>query len=211
MGEQPVLPPPGDSLGEQLRAAIDRLPEGPMRLGEVVAIFGDEGLLLLTALMVLVFLVPVSIPGVSTVFGGAILLVGLSRLRGRPLWLPGKLRERELPGTRVRAALETGLAWARRFERISKPHRLAWLVERRGWLLTGNLAFTSAAALLMAPLGLIPFSNTLPAIALLFYAIGFIQRDGGAVLAGHLAQVATIVYFAFLAMGGTAALSALLG
>ncbi|ODS64930.1 MAG: exopolysaccharide biosynthesis protein [Arenimonas sp. SCN 70-307] len=206
-----IQPPPADSLGEQLRAAIDRLPSGPMRLGEVVDIFGDEGLLLLTALMVLVFLVPVSIPGVSTVFGGAILLVGLSRLRGRPLWLPAKLRERELPGAKVRAALETGLVWARRFERISKPHRLAWLVVGRGWRLTGDLAFTSAAGLLMAPLGLVPFSNTLPAIALLLYAIGFIQRDGGAVLVGHLAQVATVAYFAFLALGGGAALSALFG
>lgn len=211
MSEAPFLPPPGDSLGEQLRAAIDRLPEGPMRLGALVEVFGDEGLLLLTALMVLVFLVPVSIPGVSTVFGAAILLVGLSRLRGRPLWLPAKLRDRELPGAKVRAALETGLAWARRFERISRPHRQAWLVEKRGWRLTGDLAFTSSALLLMAPLGLVPFSNTLPAIALLLYAIGFIQRDGGAVLAGHLAQLATIVYFAFLAAGGGAAVSALLG
>lgn len=204
-------PAPEESLGEQLRAAIDRLPEGSLRLGEVVDIFGDEGLLLLTALMVLVFLVPVSIPGVSTVFGGAIALVGLSRLRGRPLWLPAKLRERALPGDKVRAALETGLVWARRFERISKPHRLAWLVVGRGWRLTGDLAFTSAAGLLMAPLGLVPFSNTLPAIALLLYAIGFIQRDGGAVLVGHLAQLATVVYFVFLAVGGTAAVSALLG
>lgn len=211
MSEGLPLPPPGDSLSDQLRMAIDRLPEGSLRLGEVVDIFGDEGLLLLTALMVLVFLVPVSIPGVSTVFGGAILLVGLSRLRGRPLWLPGKLRNRELPGAKVRAALETGLTWARRFERISKPHRLAWLVERRGWRLTGDLAFTSAAGLLMAPLGLVPFSNTLPAIALLLYAIGFIQRDGGAVLVGHVAQVATVLYFTFLALGGGAAISALIG
>ncbi|MBY4597076.1 exopolysaccharide biosynthesis protein [bacterium BD-1] len=173
--------------------------------------FGDEGLLLVTALMVLVFLVPVSIPGVSTVFGGAILLVGISRLSGRPVWLPRRLRERPLPGDKVRAALGAGLKWVHRFERISRPHRMRWLVERPGWRLTGDLAFTNAALLLMAPLGFVPFSNTLPGIALLFYAIGFIQRDGVSVLIGHVAQVATIAYFILLAAGGGAAFKAVQG
>ena len=117
------------SLGEQLAAAIATVPEGSLELGKLMDQFGDEGLLLVTALMVLVFLVPVSIPGVSTVFGGAILLVGISRIRGRPMWLPRKLRERPLPGAKVRAALQAGLKWVHRFERISRPHRLAWLVE----------------------------------------------------------------------------------
>ena len=196
------------SLGEQLREAIANVPEGSLRLGGLLDQFGDEGLLLLSALMVLVFLVPVSIPGVSTVFGGAILLVGISRIRGRPLWLPRRLQERELPGEKVRSALQAGLKWVQRFERISRPGRLAWLADRSGWRLTGNLAFTSSAILLMAPLGLVPFSNTLPAIALLFYAIGFIQRDGGAILIGHVAQLATMVYFALLALGGGAAVQA---
>ena len=65
-----------------------------------------------------------------------------------------------------------------------------------------NLAFVLGALLLMAPFGFVPFSNTLPAIALLLLAIGFLQRDGGAVLLGHLANVATIVYFAVLIGGG---------
>lgn len=204
------LPPDaGRSLGEQLADAIARVGDGSLELGQLMEQFGDEGLLLVTALMVLVFLVPVSIPGVSTVFGGAILLVGISRISGRPMWLPRKLRERPLPGDKVRAALGAGLKWVHRFERISRPHRLRWLVERPGWRLTGDVAFTSAALLLMAPLGFVPFSNTLPGIALLFYAIGFIQRDGGSVLVGHVAQLATIAYFLLLAAGGGAAFKAI--
>ena len=38
--------------------------------------------------------------------------------------------------------------------------------------------------------------------ALLLYAIGFIQRDGGAILLGHLANIGTIVYFSVLIGGG---------
>jgi len=58
------------------------------------------------------------------------------------------------------------------------------------------------AVLLMAPFGFIPFSNTVPGVALLFLAVGLIQRDGTAVLLGHLANVASIAYFGVLIGGG---------
>ena len=190
------------SLGEQLDAIIRDLPPDRITLGELLAVFGDEGLLLLTILLTLVFLIPVSIPGVSTVFGAAILLVGISRVGGRPLWLPGKLREKPLPAARLKPGLVRGMSWVRRMERVSRPHRLPALVQGRTAQLVTNLAFVLAALLLMAPFGFIPFSNTLPGLALLFYAVGLIQRDGGAVLLGHLANIGTMIYFGILIGGG---------
>ena len=194
--------PQDASLREQLSGMIERLPEGSLPLGGLLDQFGDEGLLLLTIILTLVFLIPVSIPGVSTAFGAAILLVGISRVLRRPLWLPAKLRERALPAARLRPALSGGLHWVRRLEKISRPYRLRRLVDGRAQGIFNNLAFILAALLLMLPFGLVPFSNTLPALALLAYAIGFIQRDGGAVLLGHLANVGTIVYFSVLIGGG---------
>lgn len=190
------------ALGEQLAAIIEQLPEDSLTLGELLEVFGEEGLLLLTILLTIVFLIPVSIPGVSTVFGGAILLIGISRLFGRPLWLPRRLREKALPAARLRPALTRGMAWVRRLERISRPHRLPLLADGRAANIFNNLAFILAALLLMAPFGFVPFSNTLPGVALLFYAIGFIQRDGVAVLLGHVSNIATIVYFGILIGGG---------
>jgi len=190
------------SLGEQLAAIIEALPADHLTLGELLEVFGDEGLLLLTMLLTLVFLIPVSIPGVSTVFGAAILLVGISRLAGRPLWLPARLRRRPLPADRLRPGLTGGMVWVRRLERISRPHRLPGLAKGRAQDLFNNLAFILAALLLMAPFGFVPFSNTLPALALLFFAAGMIQRDGVAILLGHLANVGTIIYFGILIGGG---------
>ncbi|NJM44254.1 MAG: exopolysaccharide biosynthesis protein, partial [Brachymonas sp.] len=37
-------------------------------------------------------LLPVSIPGVSTVFGLLILFIGISETLRMPIWLPGKVR-----------------------------------------------------------------------------------------------------------------------
>lgn len=197
------------SLAEQLQRLIDGLPADGLALGALLDAVGEEGLLLLSLLLVLVFLIPVSIPGVSTVFGAAILMVGLSRLSGRPLWIPARLKQRQLPSERVRAGLSSGLVWVHRLERISRPHRLPSLADGRGIGLVNNLAFISAALLLMAPFGFVPFSNTLPALALLFYAVGLIQRDGLAILIGHVAQLATVIYFGVLIGAGGLALGQL--
>ena len=193
---------PAASLGQQLADIIERLPPHALSLGELLDVFSDEGLLLLTILLTLVFLIPVSIPGVSTVFGAAILLVGVSRLINRPLWLPQRVKHKALPAARLRPGLTAGLVWVRRMEKISRPHRLRLFVDGPGQGVINNLAFILAALLLMAPFGFVPFSNTLPALALLLYAIGFIQRDGGAILLGHLANIGTIVYFSVLIGGG---------
>ena len=195
-------PDPAASLGQQLADIIERLPPDALSLGELLDVFSDEGLLLLTILLTLVFLIPVSIPGVSTVFGAAILLVGVSRLINRPLWLPQRVKHKALPADRLRPGLTAGLVWVRRMEKISRPHRLRLFVDGPGQGVINNLAFILAALLLMAPFGFVPFSNTLPALALLLYAIGFIQRDGGAILLGHLANIGTIVYFSVLIGGG---------
>lgn len=202
MDPQQARAPGSAALGEQLARIIDELPADKLTLGELLDVFGDEGLLLLTMLLTLVFLIPVSIPGVSTVFGAAILLVGISRLLGRSLWLPRSLRDKALPADKLRPGLAHGMAWVRRLERISRPHRLRGFVDGRAANLFNNLAFILAALLLMAPFGFVPFSNTLPALALLFFAAGMIQRDGGAILLGHLANLGTIVYFGILIAGG---------
>ena len=201
---------PAASLGQQLADIIERLPPDALSLGELLDVFSDEGLLLLTILLTLVFLIPVSIPGVSTVFGAAILLVGISRVFRRPLWLPAKLRARALPAARLRPALDGGLHWVRRLEKISKPYRLRGMVEGMLAGLFNNLAFILAALLLMAPFGFVPFSNTLPGLALLLYAIGMIQRDGTAILLGHLANIGTLIYFGILIGGGGMAAHGLL-
>jgi len=192
-----------ESLGEKLDGIIRNLPPDRVTLAEIRDLLGQEGLLLLTAFLTLVFLIPVSIPGVSTVFGAAILLIGFSRLFNCTLWLPKRVGERQLPADQLRGALQKGLIWFHRLERISRPHRLNWMNTRGLMSVLNNCALILGAVLLMAPFGLVPFSNTLPAVALLFLAIGLLERDGICIIVGHLTNLATIIYFTLLIAGGS--------
>lgn len=205
-----LAPIPSGAIGEKIEAVIKGLPPDAVTLSQIRDLIGQDGLLVLTAFLTIVFMVPVSIPGVSTVFGAGILLIGISRLFGRSLWLPRRIAARRLPSERLRAALGQGEKWVRRLERISRPHRMGWIVAEGLPERLTNGALIAGALLLMAPFGLIPFSNTLPALALLFLTIGLLQRDGLCVLFGHLVNLASAAYFAFLILGGGAALRGLL-
>lgn len=195
-----------DSPVERLKTIIKHLPPDEVTLAEIRDLFGEDGLLLLTILLTIIFLIPVSIPGTSTVFGGAIMLIGVSRLLNRTLWLPTRFLKRRLPSDRLSGDLHRGLRWFQRLERISRSRRLTCLTCDGIVGSINNCAIIVGSGLLMAPFGFIPFSNTLPALALLFFAIGLLQRDGLFVLAGHAANFVTIAYFTFLMAGGGAAL-----
>jgi hypothetical protein len=190
------------SAAEKLEAAIEALPAGSVTLAQVRDLVGSDGLMVLTAFLTIVFLVPVSVPGMSTVFGAGILLIGVSRLFRLELWLPGRIERRLVSTEGLRSALRRGLVWFRRLERVSRPQRLPWAASEGPVRVVNDCAIILGAALLMAPFGLIPFSNTFPAVAILFLAIGSLQRDGLFILLGHLSNLVTIAYFALLIGGG---------
>jgi hypothetical protein len=191
-----------EPLSQRLRTLVRSMPRTGITLSELVHRVGNDGLLILTALLTLVFLIPVSIPGVSTVFGGAILLIGLSRLLRRELWIPARIEHKVIGTKKLRPLLRKALPWLQKIERVSRPNRIQWLVAEGPVAHLNNASLILGAILLMMPFGLIPFSNTFPAIALLFFAIGLLQRDGVCVLLGHVSNVATIAYFALLIGGG---------
>ena len=187
-----------ESLGQKIELIIQKLPPKHVNFIEIVEIVGKDSLILLAVFLSLIFLVPVSIPGVSTVFGAGILLIGITRLLNLKPWLPEVIAKRQMSSELLRDGLGRALVWFRRLEKISRPHRLPQLAAA-GWVIPVNhLAFIFAALLLMLPFGLVPFSNTLPAMALNFFCTGMLQRDGFFMLLGHLTNFVTVIYFGVL-------------
>jgi hypothetical protein len=193
------------TLREKLSDVIDKLPPDSITLAAVLDLIAREGLLLFCVFLTLPFMVPVSIPGVSTVFGAIILLIGLSVMLDRKPWLPKRFMNRPFPAAKLGAALRKGAVWLQRLERLSHP-RLRGLTHGRAVSRLNGFMVVLGAVLLMAPFGLVPLTNTLPGLAILFLAIGILQRDGGCILLGYLTNLATIIYFALLVGTGAFAL-----
>ena len=167
-------------------------------LREILALVGEQGLLLMCAVLTVPFLLPVSIPGVSTVFGLAIILISIGITLNRQPWLPRRIMDRPIDAEKLVPTLEKGAGLVRRIEAVIHP-RLHGLTGGAAINRFNGLMLILGGVLLMFPLGLVPFSNTLPAFAILFLCIGMSQRDGWLVIAGYATTVATIVYFSLLA------------
>lgn len=82
-----------------------------------------------------------------------------------------------------------------------------WLRFRLASLTTGQwmnringLILTLSGILLLFPMGPIPFSNTLPALAIILLVLGMLQRDGVFIIAGYVTFLITDIYFAGLAL-----------
>jgi hypothetical protein len=154
------------------------------------------------------FLVPVSIPGVSTVFGLLVILIGVGLAGNRLPWLPDRLMKRPVPSDKLSSAFEQGARLVARIERWLHP-RLAPLTRGRTMTRVNGLTIVAGGVLLMFPFGFVPFSNTLPAAACLAVALGMLEEDGACVLAGYALVLATVVYFGVLLYGAWAAGSGL--
>lgn len=179
-------------MSEQLASRTDRV-----SIGELLDGLGRASLGL--GLMVPSLLAMIPLPGpFGVLFGtmiGAIavqVMMGETRLR-----LPRFLAVRTIPPAAVGTALRrfaTPLQWA---ERLSTPRRLLPL--------TGRVArVVLAAPLLIMAMTItlpIPLGNGLPAAAVIIFALGFMERDGLAILAAlglcvvALAWTAALIFF----------------
>ncbi|WP_296020868.1 exopolysaccharide biosynthesis protein [uncultured Agrobacterium sp.] len=187
-----------ENLSTVLQRLIDQLRGKTITLRELMEAIGEQGLLLMCAIASLPFLIPVSIPGVSTVFGAAIIMISLAVTLNRLPWLPKRILDKQMETARLVPALQKGINIVSWLDRYIRPRMLSLttgLVMNR----VNGLAIMSAGLLLMMPLGFIPFSNTLPGVAILLFSAGMIQRDGATVLGGYLFLSLTVVYFAALA------------
>lgn len=199
-----------ETLYAALTRAIDSIDGPTLTLRRLLFLVGEHGLLFLCALLAIPFLIPVSIPGVSTVFGAAIILVSIGITTNRMPWLPDRLMDKELDAVTLTGILRRGANIVAKLEAYIRPRAQA--ITGSGFASRINgLALIFAGILLMAPLGLVPFSNTLPAFAILLLAIGMSQRDGIVVLGGYAMIVATLVYFGVLAWVAFAAGRGLMG
>jgi len=194
------LQDPQKSLAETLATTAQSIQGQHITIRQLLEKVGEQGMLVFCMFLTIPFLLPVSIPGVSTVFGLLLVLIGIGIALNRVPWLPRKLMDKAIATAHLIPALERGVSLFARLDKFIRP-RLLILTHGHTINRVNGLLLIFSSILLMAPFGFIPFSNTLPALAILLLAAGMLQRDGIFVTAGYLALIATVGYFSVLVGG----------
>ena len=95
-------------LSDTLRQVRAGITTEEVTLGELLRLIGEQGLLLFVMFLMTPFLLPVSIPGMSTVFSVIAILVGLGVMMNRIPWLPQGWRVVGIDGAQGRLSLRRG-------------------------------------------------------------------------------------------------------
>ena len=172
-------------------------------LREVLGLLHGRGYVLLVMLLALPFCTPVPLPGLSTPFGLIITIIGVRLALGAKPWLPVRLLDTRLPPkvfVRVFALTRKIILG---FERLLRP-RLLWVTASGRLEQLHAIPLVICALMLLLPLP-IPFSNVVPAWGILLIAGGLLERDGRFIIAGYVASLITIVFFAAIAIFGVGA------
>lgn len=189
--------PPADLPPERMSQAIARVvaetETDRVSIGDLFARIGERAHYTLLILFALPNTLP-GIPGTSAVLGVPLLYLTLQLALGRAPWLPGFIARRSVGREALASVLERAQPWLQRGERYLKPRLrgLTGTVAER-WVGTCSVVL---AAMIMLP---IPFGNMLPALAIIFAALGLMEEDGLWVLVGAVTgTIASVVVIVVL-------------
>jgi hypothetical protein len=187
------------SFSDSLEAWLRGPP--PRTLGALVDAFGEKSFAVLFVLLLAIPALPVPTGGVTHVFEAIAMLVALQLVVGRrTVWLPERLRRRELGAATQRRFRDTLLKRVRWLERHSRPRFAFVLTHRPSLVAYGAVVLVLALTAFLAP----PFTglDTLPSLGVVLVSVGVLLDDALLALAGVIVGAVGIVLVLLL---GTAA------
>lgn len=204
-GAHPSVITPGDPahprrLSEEFDLIVREFEVETVTLREVFTLLHGRGYVLLMMMLALPFCTPVPLPGLSTPMGLIIGIISLRLALGQKPWLPAKLLDTRLPPAlfkRVFIVTRRIISW---FERVLRP-RLLWLTAPSWSQQLHAIPVFICAALLLLPLP-VPFSNSIPAWAIMLMAAGLLERDGLFILGGYVTALGAIAFFSVIGFFG---------
>lgn len=189
------------SLTDILDALKNAPHDGRVSLGDVVDEVGTRAFAPIILVPALILVSPLSgIFGLPTIGAIFIFLITIQKAMGRAnVWIPGVLRRREVGEDKLLKALRwlrKPCAWVDR-----RTHtRLTGLVSRPANLVT--ILVILAICLVIPALELLPFVTSFFALAISFFAVGLLTRDGVFTLIGYIWVGLSATLILWLVTGG---------
>ncbi len=174
-----------------------RFPGERISLGEMAEAFGDRAF----GLLILLLLLPSLLPGMASVFGTPVLILGVQMGLGRRTpKLPGFIAKQSIKRADLLRLSGASSKWLKRVEQYVKP-RPGWFTTPAGDKLFGWL--TAYVALMLILPG--PGTNGPPAFGNLVMALGLVENDNrtlawgvGLTVAGCAFATAVLVVLGWL-------------
>ncbi|WP_293828146.1 exopolysaccharide biosynthesis protein [uncultured Brevundimonas sp.] len=182
----PFLMPPHDNQSDLRRFSdvIEEIGESAdpkLRLEELVDAFGERGFGAMILILSMLALLPWP-PGGKAVFAVPIILMSLELAFQRDsIWLPRWALNASISRPAYRAGVSKIMKVVRYVENLTRP-RIPFLTGEAADVVTGLICVLLAMVMALP----IPFGDALPGIALVFFALGMMQRDGVAILLGAM-------------------------
>lgn len=177
----PALRHANASLSSLLLAFAANFTAERVRVRDIIESLGQRSF----GFILLIFALPNSlpilgIPGVSTITGMPMLFVAVQMALGhKRVYLPRWIAESSIATADFQKLINKVAPWLRRVEKLMRPRlTVLTLGSAERWL---GAFCVLLAFLLVLP---IPLGNLLPALGILFIALGLIENDGVCVLMG---------------------------
>jgi hypothetical protein len=130
----------------------------------------------LLVLLVLPFCQPIQIPGFSTIFGIALMFIGLRIAFGHRTWIPKALLDRKVPYHILEKIASVAITITDKLRFLTST-RLVFLVQSPTLHIFHGISIAILAFLLALPLP-IPFTNLFAAYPILAFGLGLLEDDG---------------------------------
>lgn len=182
----------------QLKNLQNRTQLGDLTLQDIFLTLGAEGHYVLIFFLILPFLQPVPMLGLSTPFGLLIAIVAWYAFLNKIPWIPQKWQNRKVPTNTIQQIV----AGAEKvLNKLSVIFKTRYPQLFRGPFKALNTTVIIVNAILLALPIPVPFSNAIPAWGILFQALANIEDDGILVILSYAQGVFCFFYFFALVKG----------
>jgi hypothetical protein len=163
-------------------------------LNELLEHTEGRGFYLVVILLALPFIVPVSIPGVSTVLGLSIALLSFKLAFGAQPRLPVFMGKRHLSPQAQKKVLTGSVKFLRFVEKLVKPRRTPWMTTRPARFVNAMLMTLMGLFLALPFPPLPPLTNALPCYSIILLAASMMEEDGVTIWFAYAICFGTIFY-----------------
>lgn len=152
-------------------------------IADILEAFHERGLGMVLILFATPMALPIPVPpGINVLLATPLIFLTLQQAMGaHTVWLPEKIKRKEMDSGKLKGMLQKILPFLRKIEFFLRP-RLSWITNDGISRLMGVLGFIMALTVCIP----LPLTNTVPSFGIALMAIGFMTRDGLAVLGGAL-------------------------